>query len=326
MSHGIQELDKGAVGYTERFGRTWHGIESYIQFEGKVPMETCERVANYNVEKVPLLLPQDFGGGVVNGAHSLIRTDNNTVLYPSVGNVYEIIQNKELLHFVERDILEAYDNISIESCGTLFNGRRFFINLLIDSYVVKGDVSETKTRLMLTNSFGGDAITSNLHDTRVVCNNTVTNALAEGKANDTLKRFRHTKTASERLERHTVELAEIFEESEAQKARFDRLASQEINTAFVDNFLEDLFPTKDKAKRGLTIATNRQEAIKELYEGKADLTALSNSKYRLLNAVTDWADHDMTVKNGDDEGKRYWNNIQGTSHKLKQEAFQMLLA
>ena len=150
--------------------------------------------------------------------------------------------------------------------------------------------------------------------------------VVEGKANDTLKKFRHTISASQRLEKHTVELADIFEESTAQKARFNLLASQQITPKFIDQFLENLSPTQDKVKRGLTMATNRQDAIKELYEGKADLTDLPNTKYRLLNAITDYADHEMTVKNGDDEGKRYWNIIQGSSHKLKQQAFEMLLA
>jgi phage/plasmid-like protein (TIGR03299 family) len=326
MSHGIQEQDKGAVGFVEKFGRTWHGIESYVQFDGKVPMETAERIADYNVTKVPSCLPQEYGGGIIEGSNTLIRTDTNTVLFPSVGRVYEVIQNSEILKYIEEDILDVYKNISIESCGTLFNGRRFFINLLIKSYKVNGDVSETKTRLMLTNSFGGDALTSNLHDTRVVCNNTVTNAIAQGKVNGTLKKFRHTMSAPDRLKDHTLNLADIFDEQEIQVDRFNHLASQKVMPNQVKAYLEEMFPTEGKKKRGLTIAQNTQDAIMNLYESKDDLVALDHTKYRFLNAVTDWADHEKTVKNGDDEGKRFWSNIQGDSNDLKQQAFQMLLA
>ena len=325
MSHGIMEKDRGAVGYTQRFGKTWHGIESYVHLDGRVPMELAERIGNYEVAKTQLHLPQALGGGAVKGSHALVRTDSKDILFPSVGEVYEVIQNQEILNWIEEDILANYKNISIESCGTLFNGQKYFVNLLIDSYKVKGDISETKQRMMVVNPFGGKAITCNLHDTRVVCDNTVRNAIAQGKANATLKRFKHTKTAPERLKAHALDLADIFDENEAQKQRFDHLASQKIDTAFVDNFLEDLFPTKGKEKRGLTMAQNRQSSILELYEGKDDLTALDHTKYRLLNAVTDYADHEMTVKNGDDYGKRFWSNLEGTSNDLKQQAFNMLL-
>jgi phage/plasmid-like protein (TIGR03299 family) len=325
MSHGILENDKGAVGYVEKFGNTWHGLEQYLQFEGKVPMEMAERIGGYKVSKAPLHLPQSLGGAQVDGAFSLVREDTKDVLYPSVGNVYEVIQNEEILKWIESDILAVHKNITIESVGTLFGGQKFFVNLLIDSYQVNGDISETKQRWLITNPFGGKALTSCLHDTRVVCDNTVSNAIEKGKSNKTLRRFRHTVSASQKIKDYSVDLCDIFTENDAQKERFNYLASKSVNTQYIDNFLEDMFPTKDKEKRGLTIAQNKQEAILELYNGKDDLTAIADTRYKLLNAVTDWADHSLTVKGGDDQGSRFWSNIQGTSNDVKQQAFQLLL-
>jgi phage/plasmid-like protein (TIGR03299 family) len=327
MSHGITEVDKGAVGYVEKFGKTWHGLEQYKHMEGKVPMEICERIGNYEVVKVPLHMTPSYGSKVVDGSNCLIRTDTKDILYHQVGNVYEVVQNQAILDWVEDDILREYKNISIESCGTLYGGQKFFVNLLIQSYKVNGDVSETKQRLMIVNPFGGKAITCNLHDTRVVCDNTVRNAQAQGSANKTLKRFKHTATAHDRLKAHALDLADIFRENEAQIDRFNVLASQKVNVEQVNTFLSDLFPYNEEkdSKRKVTMAKNRQEQVLELYETKDDLIALDHSKYRLLNAVTDFADHHLTVKNGDDQGKRFWSNLDGTSNDLKQQAFNMLL-
>ena len=86
---------------------------------------------------------------------------------------------------------------------------------------------------------------------------------------------------------------------------------------------------------GWVINLNKQEAVISNFEGKEDLKHLPMSRYRLLNAVTDYTSHDMSLNGtkGDDgeriepcQGKRFTNQIMGSGDKLNQQAFELLTA
>jgi phage/plasmid-like protein (TIGR03299 family) len=334
MSHCIQEADKGIVGYTQTLGKTWHGLPQYLQIDGAVPYEQAEAIADYNVEKRQLFanIEQNdlFMPTIqvpVENAFCLYRTDIAKVIYPMVGERYTVANNLELLKFVDKGILQKYPNITVESVGTLENGQGFFLNLLVSEYTVHGDVSPTVTRLAVFNFHGGKAVSACIHQTRIVCMNTLRVAQAQGKANATMKNFRHTATVAQRLEDHTINLADIIGETEFANERMDTLAKTKINATQFDMFIENVFPSKDAKANSKTLALNKQDAVRELYEGKEDLVAIDNTAYRALNAVTDWADHDMSLRgDADNQGKRFMSNIDGASDKVKQEALTHALA
>jgi phage/plasmid-like protein (TIGR03299 family) len=331
MSHAIKKFDKGAVGFTTQLGKTWHGIESYTHFDGPINIEIAERIANYEVKKMPLFFKAEEGLSLnpyqqVDKAYCLYRDDIKQVIYPTVGERYEVISNMEMLNYVQ-GIFKGYDNIKIESIGTLNNGQQLFVNLNVVDHVVKGDISPTKTRLMFTNSFGAESLTACLHQTRVVCMNTVRMAQGQGEANKTIKKFRHTKNASQKVEAHVLDLASIVGTVKEHNEKLDQLAEMEVNTEYVENFLENLFPTKLKAQgRGLTLNLNKQDAILDLFESKSDLTALKPTRYRLFNAVTDYTTNEMSLKGDIDNAKRFMNVASqgGSGDKLNQQAFNLL--
>ena len=329
MSHCILEHDKGAVGFTSILGKTWHGVESYKHFDGSINIEMAERIADYEVIKMPLYMKQPLENGLtinkaVPKAYCLYRPDTQTILHPNVGERYEIVSNMEMLGYL-RGIFSDYKNLVIESIGTLNNGQNLFVNLNVAQHNVKGDESPTVTRLMFTNAYGGKTLTACIHQTRVVCMNTVRVATVQGKANDTLKRFKHTKNVSLKVENHVVDLASIVGEVHEHNLVLDQLAESMINTEYVNSFLENMFPTKGKEGSGLTKAKNKQDAVLNIFEGKDDLKSLSNSRYKLLNAVTDYTSNQMSLSDGDDAGKRFMNVAQsGSGDKLNQMALQLL--
>jgi phage/plasmid-like protein (TIGR03299 family) len=329
MSHAILENDKGAVGFTSILGKTWHGVESYRHFEGPINIEVAERIADYEVVKMPLFMQKPMSNGLtlkkeVPKAYCLYRTDTDTILHPNVGEQYEIISNMKMLGYL-KGIFADYQNLAIESIGTLNNGQNLFVNLNVTQHTVKGDISPTVTRLMFTNAYGGKTLTACIHQTRVVCMNTVRVATAQGKANDTLKRFKHTKNVSMKVENHVIDLASIVGEVREHNVMLDQLAESMVNTEYVNSFLENMFPTEEKEGASLTKAKNKQDAVLNIFEGKADLRSLANSRYKLLNAVTDYTSNSMSLQDGDDAGKRFMNVAQsGSGDKLNQMALQLL--
>lgn len=326
MANGIMELDRLAVGFVELYGKAWHNHPNCRHQDGAVSMDTAQEIFGYRVEKVALGIP---GTDVlVPGASALIRRngDQIVILYPAVGDRYEIIQNAELLSWLETGIIDPYQ-VSLESVGTLLNGQKAFVNIILDEHTVPGDSSKTVTRLMYSNSFGGDSLQGCVHSTRIVCQNTLRIATAQGAANDTLRKFRHTKNASLKIEEHMVNLAEIVATAREHYERLDVLAGRPMTAEEVKVYMDTLIPVPEEEGRGRTRRQNQQEAILKIFEEKEDLQGkIARTRYAMAQAVVDWADHDSSVRNGDDEGGRFWDGIWGTKDKFKQTAFELIAA
>ena len=327
MAHGIMEKDLLTVGFIELYGNAWHNHPHCTHKEGAVTVEEARTVFGYTPELVPLIIQgTDFA---VPGAHAIIRRDGPegkiTVLWPSVGDRYVIIQNTELLAWLESGILLPYQ-VSLESVGTLLNGQKAFVNIILNEHTVPGDNSKTVTRLMYSNSFGGDSLQGCAHTTRIVCNNTLRVAVAQGAANNTLRKFRHTKNASLKIEEHMVELTELVATIREHHEKIDMLATMPMTVEQVRSFINALVPVPAEEGRGKTRRTNQQEAIIKVFEEKDDLQGkIARTRYAMLQAVTDWADHDSSVRNGDDQGGRFWDGIWGGKDEFKQEALKQIL-
>jgi phage/plasmid-like protein (TIGR03299 family) len=329
MSAGIMELDRLIVGLVERYGRAWHNHPNCEHLDNAVPFERAQEVFDYEVAKVQTFAPVEWGGLAVPGSFALMRRDvdgNPVVLYPSVGNRYTEIQNAEILNWIKTSVLDEYE-ISIESIGTLLNGQKAFINLILNEHIVPGDISPTITRMMYSNSFGGDSVQACVHGTRIVCQNTLRMAGAQGATNETLRKFRHTKNASERVGAHLVDLAGVVAQVREHHSELDHLAGISMNTEDVKGILDVLFPVPEEDGRGKTRMMNKRDAIVELFENKDDLQGeIARTRYAFLNAVTDWSDHIAPVRGGDDDGGRFWDGVWGLRDGLKQDALKALLA
>jgi len=324
MSHNITEFDKGAVGFETKLGKTWHNRPEYIHFPNQVPLEAVERIANYEVKKLPLSLQVGDTIREVEKAFCLYREDIDKIVYPSVGNVFTPVQNMEIIGFLEDKILSKYSNISIESAGTLDAGRVFFVNLIVDEKYITGDVSPTATRICYMNIFGAKSIFSCAHTTRIVCNNTLMIAEAQGAANNTLKKIRHTKTASDRLEEDVIGLADLLGKIDENYNMLNDMTNEKISNAYVDEFLTYMFPMGDEEGRKTTIAKNNQEYIKDLYFTKEDLKPLTNTRYKLLQAFTDFTSNPVAGKKEKPLEQYYMKSLMGTSNDINQKAFNFL--
>lgn len=335
MAHGIMELDRLVVGFVELYGKAWHEHPNCKHVDGPVSFEDAEKTFEYVVEKRPVVISGTEI--VVPGSHVLIRNDEidgktvTTIVYPSVGDRYIPIQNSELLAWIEAGILVPY-NVSIESSGTLLNGQKAFVNIILNEHTVAGDCSPTITRMMVSNSFGMESYMACIHDTRIVCNNTARIAQAQGASNKTLKKFRHTKNAAQKIEDHMVDLAEIVATTREHHQQLDVLSQMKMTGEQVNEFMDILIPLpkdddgKDQEGRGLTRRQNQRDAILNLFENKDDLQGkIAKTRYSMFQSITDWADHESPVRNGDDVMGRFWDGIWGNKDKFKQAAWEAIL-
>jgi hypothetical protein len=151
-------------------------------------------------------------------------------------------------------------------------------------------------------------------------------AEAEGKANSTLHKISHTRTADYKITNALQELSGIYEGIKVHKEKLNYLAGEQTTSEQVQNFLNLLFPVDDKKDRKQLNVT-KQEEVKHIFnskqEGLTEETVFS--KYGLLNAVTDFIDHEQP-KHGNDEASIIWDGIVGKRSEIKNKAVNLLLA
>jgi len=324
MSAGIQELDKG---YVE--GTTWHGIPSYITLDRPVTIEEARSVMCYPLEKQQLFRDDGQDGEAVD-AWAIVRTDHDAVMVPAVGKRFEVVDNSFLLNFVHEHLLAVYPELVIESCGTLFNGATAFVNIKIAEFQIKGDKSPTVSRLMYYNPLGRGSYQACAHDVRIVCNNTLRAAAAQGKANKSLAKFRHTASAGEKINEHLMDLAEFKLDLKKHIKQLDFLAKQQMSQEQVFEYLNKLYPLpkedngKVKEGRSATRKMNQQNAVMQQFEMDQSLAAgVKHSAYGLLQATTHVLDHGK-IKGGDEMAAR-WDGIVGQRAAVKDMAVKFLL-
>lgn len=330
MAHGITFYDKGYV-----HGTTWHNMDQFVQLDRPVTFEEALEVMDYPLEKIQLFYRHE---SEVDGERevdfikvdqwAIRRPDNGQVLVPGVGKRFDVLNNRVLLDFVKREFLDIYPELEIESVGTLFGGATSFLNLKIDEYHIKGDESPTLSRLMYANPLGNGRYRACAHNVRVVCNNTLRAAEAQGAANQTLATISHTVSAERRIVEHLSNLAEISLGLQAHRHKLDWLATQEVDSHYVQKFLEQFYfvddtlaPASDRIKSN---AQKKRGDILKIFESQEHLNGIARTRYALLQATTR---HLGTYSHGakSDASAIEWDALDGQRAVKKDRALELLL-
>lgn len=319
MAHGIMEFDVGMV----KGDSTWHKLPQYQCIGDRyVTIGEALEVADYPIEKAQLMR----ANGSAAKAWEIVRTDHDIPLVDHVGQKFDVTSNKYMLNFISENLLAEFDDLNIESVGTLFNGATFFLNLRVNEFSVKGDKSPTITNLMYANPLGRGSYVACAHNTRIVCNNTEKVAEAEGVSNESLKKFRHTASAAGKINEHLVDMAQLKLALKRHVMVLDHLSCVDADRAMVNAFLDKMFPMPKDEGRGQTIAANNREKMMNIWSGQQRQT-LENptSKYSMYCALTDFIDHQSTSR-GSDDAATMFDGIIGTRSDRKQTALEWLVA
>jgi len=339
MAAGIVKgIDVGIVGMTETLGKTWHRMPEYKHVDGPVELEEVRAILEYPVAKVEVCLnapDKPYDKNVVDDAFMLVDENTGRAIHKSsVSDSYKIHQNSEFLDNLQFSLLEAtkddgdpaYPNICIESAGTLFGLNKAFVNILLDQFHVTNDNSETVTRLMYYNAFGGTSLATGAHNTRIVCNNTLKLAMRQSEINETLGKFKHTKNSASRMRDHLVSLTNIYVKAEAQKEALNRFAVTPMTATDLDNFVKGLFPIPVGAQsRGVSVKTNNRTKVADYFENLDDLQGkIARTRYSALQAVTYYTGNDMGNRNTDELAGYFNSATGGNKDEFNQRAFKLL--
>lgn len=320
MSAGIEEFDKGVV-----YGTTWHNLPQYIQQPYPVQPNQVREVFDFGLEKKQLSLVDETLGVIPVEAWAIQRTDNRAVLVPAIGSRFHVISHNEMFESINEGLLSMYQDLDIESVGTLRNGATCFVNLKVADVAVKGDKSPNMCRMMFSNPLGQGCYTVGVHNVRIVCQNTLDMAEAQAAAQDSLHKIRHTSGAEQKINDTLVDMARVKMGLEAFRGHMNWLVDQSATTSRIQEFMDSYIPIpEDMEGRGRTTRQNKRDRILTKFEEDQALdSGTDRSLYALLQAVTYCVDH-LPAGSRKDPFQVQWDGLTGTRAEEKVKALNII--
>jgi len=278
------------------------------------------------------VMPLHDPNGDESGLYGIKRLDTGA-WFAACSKGYQTLQNDELFPWAD-DFVGMANGAHYETAGTLGKGEVVWALARVPHLDFAIGKDESKAFLLFVSSHDGSlATTAKLTYVRVVCANTVATALhGAGKA----IKIKHTKNMKERMEtalrvfKGAQETAETFQEA------FELLANKRFTMEHVSKVLDTIFPKAEKAEGEKAIDTRRTNILDEILalyasNDKNAFPEQAQTGYALLNAITDFVDHQRTVRNtsGNDDANRdvlrAEQAIFGTGAAMKEQALEIIL-
>lgn len=312
MSHLVEHM--AYVGATP-----WHGLGN--ELAPRQPLEVwaeqsglsfsiLETPVRYEAQSTdPLRAAAHFPGHKV-----LYRSDTQAPL-SVVSERYKIVQPSEVLEFY-RDLTQA-SGFELETAGVLKGGRKLWaLARTGQSTALKGSDTVNGYVLLATACDGTLATTAQLTSVRVVCNNTLGLALADG--NQSIK-VRHNTSFDAQRVKHQLGLSNTAWDAFMYRMRM--LSERRVKSHEALNFYLNVFDDPQGAPAMLANARAMKTA-QALYEGHglgAELSAAKGTAWGLLSSITEFVDHRRRARNQDNRLDSAWF---GSGAVLKQRALE----
>lgn len=286
MGHNISH----ASGRAEFFAANqpaWHGLGTIVK--GTRTWAEAIKLAGLNwlAEKRQL----EYKGKPVD-AFGIFRSDTHHFL-GAVGKKYTVIQNKDVFTMLDA-LVEVAGGAHYEAAGALGVGERIWALVKVpEEIIIKGTDDRTKMYLLGTNPHDGTGCNIyKMTGTRVVCENTMNIALSLDTKSEL--RIRHTKSFDEKMVEARKVLVGIRQEVKGLQDKLNFLKSKKLTQETMQTVLYRLFPNLDKSE----VQKNQARDVLTIYENNDGnkFPTERGTALNLYNAVTNWVDHDRTVR------------------------------
>lgn len=243
----------------------------------------------------------------------IVREDTGATLGVMRGR-YETIQNKECFDFM--DSLVSDGKLSYETAGALRGGKQVWMMAKYDGDLEINKDKHNQWLLLVSSHDGSYSLMVQWITERVVCANTLSIAL-KGATNQV--KIRHTKTWEDKATEAKRILGLTENYFAKMQATLAGMNTAPITPEAAQAFTKLLFPAKDE-KDVPTRTSNMRWGVERLFNRGAGNNG--NSRWDMLNAVTDFADHHQTLRGPN--STRLESSLLGSGAVLKQKAFEYL--
>jgi phage/plasmid-like protein (TIGR03299 family) len=318
MAHFIEKM--AYVGATP-----WHQLGN--QLPPKQPIEVWAEKAgmDWNICETPVRYMTEQVGSL----GSIMSFDDQKVLYRSdtkaplsvVSSRYQVVQPKAVLEFY-RDLTEI-SGFELETAGVLKEGRKFWALARTGKEMALKGSDVVKGYLLLATSCDGTLATTATPTTiRVVCNNTLTIAL--NGASSAIKVPHSTSFDAKAVKKN---LGIAVSQWDSFMYRMKTLSERKVKSHEAMNYFLKVLCQTDSAVDQAAVLTNERalKKVQSLYEGQgrgSELASASGTAWGLLNAVTEFVDHEKRARSQEFRLESAWF---GQGAALKQRALHHAL-
>ena len=293
----------------------WHGLGQRLI--PNQPLEAWQLAAgmDWSIESSPVRF--------FNGSETLHSFPEQLVLHRSdthaplavVSNRYQVVQPREILEFY-RDLTEV-SGFTLETAGVLKGGKKFWaLARTGQSATLKGHDQVNGYLLLATACDGTLATTAQFTSVRVVCNNTLHIAL--NNSDGAVKVSHRSAFDPDAVKR---QLGIAVSSWDGFMARMKALASCIVSDSQASAFVQRVLSTPTAQ----TAPDKAVKAVLALYQGGgmgAELDSAKGTAWGLVNAVTQYADHERRARSSDHRMDSAWF---GPGAALKHQAWSEAL-
>ncbi len=300
----------------------WHGLGNKLGGKQSIEVWQQQSGMNFDIKEAPVrFMTESIGnlGAIMSFPEQkvLYRSDSNVPL-SVVSNRYKVVQPKEILEFY-RDLSEI-SGFELETAGVLKQGRKVWaLAKTGQSCTFKGNDTINGYLLLATACDGTLATTAQFTSIRVVCNNTLAVALANGTG--AVKVPHSTSFDPEAVKK---KLGISVAAWDGFMYRMKILAERKVKSQEAFTYFLRVFTDQRNSTTGLTNERAMTKAM-SLYEGQGRGAELASSKataFGLLNSVTEFVDHERRACSTDHRLDSAWF---GQGAALKQKAWEQAL-
>ena len=182
----------------------WHGLGTKVPHDLSTDEMLKKSGLDWYVEKLPTYVNAPSGQQKT-GSFALVRSSDNKVLAPSVGQNWNPVQNKEAFDFFS-EYVEAGD-LEMHTAGSLMDGKMVWALAKVKQSfeLFKGDEVENYMLFSNPHQFG-KSIDIRMTPIRVVCNNTLTLSLSTDS--DSMVKVNHRKSLIQKWLKNNLVLQE----------------------------------------------------------------------------------------------------------------------
>ena len=258
----------------------------------------------------------------VEGDCYVVRSDTGAALgHASDG--YEPCQPSEVLDWFQRYV-SVDDRFQLDTAGSLKGGKIIWAMARFNGTMdIVGD--KHVARLLMSTTFDCTGSTINKATmVRVVCNNTLDAAVADG--GKSIVRTRHNTAFN--ADRVHKELSRIAAGYSAYKAMAEAMVARDLTVSETSNFFKACLDIPFDAKESDISGRKRNQfqALGNAYRTTCLEGTEPGTAWAAINAITRYVDHDRSTRGGDstDEAKALSANF-GSGASLKAKAVGLLL-
>lgn len=317
MAHEVQSMAfKGTT--------PWHGLGN--QLPEKQPIEVWAEKAgmDWRICEAPVRYMTEQAGAL-GSIHSydamrvLYRSDSRIPL-AVVSDRYKIVQPSEIIAWF-RDLSEV-SGFEIETAGCLKEGRKFWALARTGKETVLKGTDTVKSYVLLASSCDGTLSTVAVPTSiRVVCSNTLSIALSG--ASGAIKVPHSTTFDGQEIKR---QLGIAVSQFDSFMYRMKTLAERRVKSHESMQFFLKVLCEREGRTDIAGMANERAlKKVQALYEGQgrgSELAAAKGTAWGLLNAVTEFVDHERRARS---QAYRLESAWFGAGAELKQRALDQAM-